>query len=573
MTGTVHIRLGLYTAVSGLSALKQEVMPNVQVTSGLFNVTPATFTVTDFNGDARWLQIEVSSDAGNTYTIMNPRQRVTYSPYSIYATKAGTAVTVSGAVPASQISGFISPASMGTGTISQVLNFSPASGAPFTVGGTTKVTNLNSDLFDGLDSSVFLQKSGGTMTGTLNLQNPAVVSFGNLTRQMLNLYNLDYGIGVQTDTLYQRSANDFSWFKGGLHSDLRNTAGTGGSETMRLNGNGLLWLKPNSSQAPRGSIQFGDLNGSLPYAAIGEAQDEDDVLEIVGREIRIRTNSNGAKPSINFGATTGQFIELFKNGSDTYGIGIQSGTQYYRTGSQFAWFKGGVHNDAGNNAGAGGSTLMTLGSGGELDVRGSASGYGLLNRDNQSKRWVMYSRNSGATDQIAFYSSTAGGDVASFSPNGDLYLVGALTTTVLTIRGGADVAEPFDMTGPEEMEPGSVVVIDEANAGKLKLSTTACDTRVAGIISGAGGVQPGLRLHQEGVMEGDHHVALSGRVYVKAENSHGIIKPGDLLTTSDLPGRAMKVTDHAGSQGAILGKAMSPLDESTGLVLVLVTLQ
>lgn len=86
-------------------------------------------------------------------------------------------------------------------------------------------------------------------------------------------------------------------------------------------------------------------------------------------------------------------------------------------------------------------------------------------------------------------------------------------------------------------------------------------------------MKPGLRLHQEGVMEGDHHVALGGRVYVKADAAFGKIKPGDLLTTSSTPGHAMKVKEHDQAQGAILGKAMSRLDEGTGLVLVLVTLQ
>ena len=35
----------------------------------------------------------------------------------------------------------------------------------------------------------------------------------------------------------------------------------------------------------------------------------------------------------------------------------------------------------------------------------------------------------------------------------------------------------------------------------------------------------------------------------------------------------MKATDHDRSQGAILGKAMGPLPEGSGLVLVLVNLQ
>jgi hypothetical protein len=58
-----------------------------------------------------------------------------------------------------------------------------------------------------------------------------------------------------------------------------------------------------------------------------------------------------------------------------------------------------------------------------------------------------------------------------------------------------------------------------------------------------------------------------------AEARYGAIKPGDLLTTSDTPGYAMKATDRARAQGAIISKAMSELKEGTGLVLVLVNLQ
>ncbi len=143
---------------------------------------------------------------------------------------------------------------------------------------------------------------------------------------------------------------------------------------------------------------------------------------------------------------------------------------------------------------------------------------------------------------------------------------------VLTITGGADLAEPFPLKEPA-LDKGSVVVIDEEHPGRLKLATTAYDTRVAGIISGANGISPGIALHQEGRLEGTDNVALSGRVYVRADAGYGAIKPGDLLTTSDTPGHAMKVTNHVRSQGAVLGKAMSSLQDGTGLVLVLVSLQ
>ena len=58
-----------------------------------------------------------------------------------------------------------------------------------------------------------------------------------------------------------------------------------------------------------------------------------------------------------------------------------------------------------------------------------------------------------------------------------------------------------------------------------------------------------------------------------ADASKGPIQPGDLLTTSNTPGHAMKVTDYTRAQGATIGKAMGSLDEGQGLVLVLVALQ
>ena len=107
----------------------------------------------------------------------------------------------------------------------------------------------------------------------------------------------------------------------------------------------------------------------------------------------------------------------------------------------------------------------------------------------------------------------------------------------------------------------------------MKLTDQPYDTRVAGVVSGANGIHPGIQLHQQGLLEGGKNVALTGRVYVQADTTNGTIKPGDLLTTSSTPGHAMKVTDHARAQGAILGKAMTGLSTGQGMVLVLVTLQ
>lgn len=152
---------------------------------------------------------------------------------------------------------------------------------------------------------------------------------------------------------------------------------------------------------------------------------------------------------------------------------------------------------------------------------------------------------------------------------------GRIITPVLEITGGSDLSEQFDLGNLSELtRPGMVVSIDPENPGRLTLSDRSYDRRVAGVISGAGGVNTGMVMGQRGtVADGELPVALVGRVYVWADASQGPIEPGDLLTTSARPGHAMKVTDHELATGAILGKAMTGLGEGQGLILTLVTLQ
>ena len=156
---------------------------------------------------------------------------------------------------------------------------------------------------------------------------------------------------------------------------------------------------------------------------------------------------------------------------------------------------------------------------------------------------------------------------------GRIEVEGRVVTCELEITGGCDIAEPFSTSGGESLPPGTLVVIDEENPGRLRMSTRPYDRRVAGIISGAGGINPGLTLRQKGALEGEELVALSGRVYCRAETSAGPIRPGDLLTTSAVPGHAMKAADPTKAQGSVIGKAMTSLDAGSGLVLVLVSLQ
>lgn len=169
--------------------------------------------------------------------------------------------------------------------------------------------------------------------------------------------------------------------------------------------------------------------------------------------------------------------------------------------------------------------------------------------------------------------SAANGD-ATF--DGDLNVLGEASVGVLNITGGADLSERFDVTaGNARVEPGMVVCIDPENPGALMISQKRYDRTVAGVISGAGGVKPGMLMSQTGtIADGSSPVALTGRVWVWCDATTEPVAPGDLLTTADTPGHAMRATDSTRSPGATIGKAMTHLTRGErGLVLTLINLQ
>ncbi len=191
-----------------------------------------------------------------------------------------------------------------------------------------------------------------------------------------------------------------------------------------------------------------------------------------------------------------------------------------------------------------------------------------------SDQTISFSDSDTKESKIFINVNTGRMGIGTSTPTSALQVAGTTTTNVLTITGGADIAEPFEITAENEqvVEAGAIVVIDEINPGKLKLSQQAHDKKVIGIISGANGVNPGMVLSQEEALGSGENVAISGRVYVKANASNGTIQPGDFLTTSETAGEAMKVSDLEQARGAIIGKAMSPINEK-GYVLVFVSLQ
>lgn len=195
--------------------------------------------------------------------------------------------------------------------------------------------------------------------------------------------------------------------------------------------------------------------------------------------------------------------------------------------------------------------------------RGTGKGVGGFNNGSTGEAGYFRIGNSQNASPALFCESLGSGPA--------LRCAGRAVVEVLEITG-ADVAEKFPVS--EATEPGMVMAIDPANPGKLCLARGAYNKRVAGVVSGANGLNAGTILGNLPGHETAPPIALSGRVWVHCDATEKAIEPGDLMTTSDRAGHAMAVTDGSKAAGATIGKAMTALAKGeTGMVLVLVNLQ
>ena len=139
---------------------------------------------------------------------------------------------------------------------------------------------------------------------------------------------------------------------------------------------------------------------------------------------------------------------------------------------------------------------------------------------------------------------------------------------------GADFAEAMVVRGDRSRyEPGDLLVIDPRGEDQLALSESPYSTLVAGVYSTNPGVVASQhRIGDPGLVD-EVPLAVVGVVPCKVTAEGGPIAPGDLLVSSSTPGRAMRGTDRARMLGAVVGKALEPLREGTGVIQVLVTLQ
>jgi hypothetical protein len=145
--------------------------------------------------------------------------------------------------------------------------------------------------------------------GGVRLSDETSQHFGAATRQMLNLYNLSYGLGVQDSTLYQRSNSQFAWFRDGAHDDDALDPGAGGALLMTL---GASSGTPVGVARAQQFVNVSDRRAKTAFAPI-------DTLAVLARVLELPLSEWSYKTDTavrHIGPTAQDFHAAFGLGSD-----------------------------------------------------------------------------------------------------------------------------------------------------------------------------------------------------------------------------------------------------------------
>jgi hypothetical protein len=283
---------------------------------------------------------------------------------------------------------------------------------------------------------------------------------------------------------------------------------------------------------------------------------------------RMRIDSNGnigvatATPNVlGWGGNSPVMTILSSAGSLGRGT-LEIGTDR-DAGSQFAGVLAMFNHSANSGRRESGSIYVQADASGTANDRGYSMQF--LTKSNAGPLAERLRIDSSGNVGIGVHAPTVKLDVA-----GDARFTGTVTGGNIQAKF-QDIAEWVPANA--DLALGTVVVLNRERENEVQESERSYDSAVAGVVS----EEPGLLLGESGA--GKERIATMGRVLVRVDARQRPIAVGDLLVTSNVPGVAMRSEPvKAGDvymhrPGTIIGKALQPLREGQGAILVLLSLQ
>ena len=542
LTGTYTVTFNLYEVSSGGTALATDIH-TVQATKGLFT-TQITADPSFFDGRALWLGIKVGAD-----TEMTPRQEIRPVPYAL-SLRPGAWITSSGGSSALNLQNKGRGNALNALTTGQWSDGVVVSTAgQYSTGVRADTTNTSSD---GVYASTAGQYSTGVRAYTAGPNSYGMIA-STTNASSTGVYahtSGQYSDGVHTDTRGPNSQGVYA-YTAGNHSNGVYVSTTG------PNSYGVFARTGGDSSDGVFAYTTGPISSGVRAYTTGPSS--------FGM---IATTANTSSYGV-YASTSGTGSPAIY-GDSAQDVGV------YGKGKEGGYFT--TNNDGTSwqdlRAGVKMSTTYAFNPGLNAKTTGySSNGMRALTTGNWSNGVDVTTSGANSygvraiSDQnSAIYADTGRSDNSYGVETPDKMYAMSFDTTHI------DVAEYFPVRG--DPEPGTVLVIGADKT--LQESSTAYDTRVAGIVSTDPGMSLGIR--KEG-NPGEAAVAVAGRVPCKVDTTHAPIHAGDLLTTSDTSGYAMKAEPVEISgiliyrPGTTIGKAMESLETGTGTIEVLVTLQ
>ena len=197
----------------------------------------------------------------------------------------------------------------GIKTFTSQLASSVATGtAPFSVLSTTKVTNLNADLLDGLSSADFQATLGGTgivksTAGTISYLTDNTANWDAAYNDKINSAAVT-GIGTNTLTLTQQDAGTITatWVNGTLIREIRNTTGATLTKGTIVYISGATGNKPTVTKA----IATGDTTSAQTFGFVQEniANNANGYVVVIGDLVGIDTSAFAEGAQLYLSSTT-----------------------------------------------------------------------------------------------------------------------------------------------------------------------------------------------------------------------------------------------------------------------------